>query len=137
VALSILLCGAGLVHLVAPGVYEDVVPHVLPGPAAGWTVVSGVAELACAGLVARRSTRRTGALLAAVLFVAVFPANIQMAVDWRHRSGLAPLVAYGRLPLQVLLVRWALRARGQCSWQPLPAAGTRPAFERTRPPTHP
>ena len=126
IALSALLTGAGLAHLLVPGVYEDIVPHVLPGPPLGWTVVSGIAELACGALVARRSTRRAGAILTAILFVAIFPANIQMAVDWRHRSGLAPFIAYGRLPLQVLLVAWALSVRRPASASPLRPAWRQP-----------
>ena len=114
-ALSALLTGAGMVHLVAPGVYEVVIPHALPGSRLGWTVLSGIAELGCATLVANRSTRRMGSTLTAILFVAVFPANVQMAVDWRHRSGLDPLIAYGRLPLQVPLVVWALHVRRTAS----------------------
>ncbi len=78
-------------------------------------VLSGIAELGCATLVANRSTRRMGSTLTAILFVAVFPANVQMAVDWRHRSGLDPLIAYGRLPLQVPLVVWALHVRRTAS----------------------
>ena len=53
--------------------------------------MSGAAELACAAAVANRRTRRVGATLAAVLFVVVFPANLQMAVGWalRVRRGAA------------------------------------------------
>jgi uncharacterized membrane protein len=52
-------------------------------------------------------------LLASLLFVAVFPANLQMAIDYQ-RAGkplTARLIAFGRLPLQVPLVLWALRVR--------------------------
>jgi uncharacterized membrane protein len=41
----------------------------------------------------------------------VFPANIQMAVDWRSRPVPEQLAAYGRLPLQIPLVLWALKVR--------------------------
>ena len=50
-----------------------------------------------------------GGLLAAGLFVAVFPGNIQMAWDWRDRSRSEQGAAYGRLPLQGPMVWWALR----------------------------
>lgn len=120
-ALSALLTGTGVAHLVVPGAYDEIVPRALPGSRLGWTLVSGVAELACAGLVANRSTRRTGGALAAVLFVVIFPGNVQMAVDWRDRDGLDPFIAYGRLPFQVLLVLWALHVRRTAStprWRP-------------------
>ena len=108
-ALAALLAAAGTTHFVAPGFYDSIVPPVLPGSARSWTLVSGAAELACAAAVATPRTRRVGATLAAVLFVVVFPANIQAALDAR---GTVPrLLAWGRLPLQVPLVLWALRVR--------------------------
>ena len=88
-------------------------PKALPGEPRTWTQLSGVAELVVALAVAIPRTRRLGGLLAALLFVAVFPANVQMAIDYqRHGKPLpARLVAFGRLPLQIPLVRLALRVR--------------------------
>lgn len=125
--LSALLAGTGTVHLVLPGLYENIVPHALPWSRWGWTAVSGVAELGCAGLLANRSTRRAGATLTAILFVVIFPGNIQMALDWRHRPGLDPFIAYGRLPLQVLLVLWALHVRRTASTPRCRPASRHPA----------
>jgi uncharacterized membrane protein len=107
------LVGAGVSHFVVPDFYDAIVPRPLPGPVRRWTELSGVAELACAAIVARKSTRRTGAALAAVLFVIVFPANVQMALDYRTRPPRDRGVAYGRLPLQLPLIAWALRVRYQ------------------------
>lgn len=104
-----LLGGAGVMHFVAPKVFDPIVPRVLPGPARTWTYVSGVAEVGCAALVAAPRTRGAGGLLAALLFVAVFPANLKMAWDWRKQSPGRRAVAYARVPLQVPLVLWALR----------------------------
>jgi uncharacterized membrane protein len=111
IGLTALLTFAGLTHFVNPGFYDPIVPHALPGRDRWWTWASGVAELGCAAAVASLRTRRAGALAAAVLFVAVFPANIQMAIDWRDRAVAERLLAYGRLPLQVPLVVWAWRVR--------------------------
>jgi uncharacterized membrane protein len=47
------------------------------------------------------------------LFVAVFPANIKMAIDWSHQGRLKTILGIARLPLQVPLVWWALRVRRQ------------------------
>jgi len=53
------------------------------------------------------------AYAAAGFFAAVFPANVKMAYDWRHRAAPLRAAAYGRLPLQVPLVLWARQvARG-------------------------
>lgn len=99
----------GLLHFAVPNPFDALIPNWLPGAARAWTYGSGVAELVTAGLIAAPATRRRGALVAAGLFVGVFPGNVQMAVDWADRSILEQAVAYGRLPLQLPLIVWALR----------------------------
>jgi uncharacterized membrane protein len=91
--------------------FDVIVPRVLPGRARNYTYASGAAEQAIAGLVAHPKTRLPGSSLAALLFVAVFPANVQMALDWSKKSLLQRAIAYGRLPLQIPLVLWALKVR--------------------------
>ena len=107
--LSALLGTTGVMHFVRPAFFDEIVPHRLPFSPRAWTYVSGIAELACAAAVARPATRKVGGLASAFVFVAVFPANIQMAVDWRARPARDRAAAYGRLPLQLPLVLWALR----------------------------
>ncbi len=105
-----LLGSAGVLHLARPGFFEPLVPRLLGAPRA-WIYVSGVAELVCAVALAIPVTRRRGAFATAALFVAVFPGNVQMALAADGtKPGLAsnPVIAYGRLPLQVPLVLWAL-----------------------------
>jgi uncharacterized membrane protein len=98
----------GVLHGVAPQPFDMIVPPWLPGTARFWTYASGVAELAVGAAVAAPRTRRLGALAAAALFVAVFPANVQMAWDWRHRRPALRWAAALRLPLQAPLVGWAV-----------------------------
>ena len=88
-----------------PGPFRSIVPGFL-GAAAFWVAASGVAELLCAVGLAVRRTRRWAAWAALVLFVAVFPANITMAVHAAQGDG-SRAIAYARLPLQVPLVLWA------------------------------
>jgi len=109
--LAALLAVAGIAHFTRPKLFDVIVPRVLPGRSRNYTYASGAAELAISGLVANPGTRRLGGGLAALLFVAVFPANIQMAIDWRKASVVKRLIAYGRLPFQIPLVLWALRVR--------------------------
>lgn len=104
-----LLAVAGTAHLVRPRPFDAIVPKALPGSPRTWTQASGVAELALAAAVALPATRRAGALLTAGFFVAVFPANVKMAYDWRHHPAPLKAAAYGRLPVQVPLVAWAVR----------------------------
>ena len=98
---------AGAAHFVVPRAYEALIPSVLGSPRA-WVYGSGVAELVCAAGLAAPATRRVAGWATAALFVAVFPGNVTMAVDATGRDPLFRAVAYGRLPLQVPLVWWAV-----------------------------
>ena len=109
-ALAIFLTTAGVSHFVIPEQYDAIVPRSLPGKPRGYTYVSGLAELGIAAAVANPRTRRLGGLAAALLFVAVLPANVQMALDWRRRPLPLRAAAWARLPLQIPLVMWAIRA---------------------------
>lgn len=101
----------GVLHFAVPSQFDAIVPEQLPGTPRFWTHVSGVAELGIGAAVAIPRTRRLGGLAAALLFVAVFPANVKMAIDHSTRSLPERAIAYGRLPLQIPLVLWALRVR--------------------------
>lgn len=105
--LAALLAGAGTTHLVTPEPYDAIVPAFLPAPRA-ITYGSGALEILLAVAVAVPRTRRAGATAAAALFVVVFPANVQMALD---PGQLPRWVAVARLPVQVPLVLWALQVR--------------------------
>ena len=127
-ALAALLTTTGVAHFIVPKQFDAIVPRALPGRPRTWTYLSGAAELATAAAVASPNTRRLGGLAAAGLFLAVFPANIKMAYDWRTRPPPQRAAALGRLPLQVPLVWWGLRvARGRANahdhFPPPPRAG--------------
>ncbi len=113
--LCLLVGGSGVLHFVVPGPYRRIVPAPLRAHAATVVAASGACELACVALLALPRTRRLGATTTAALLVAVFPANIQMALDSLQTntpfaSGIIALT-WLRLPLQVPLIRWALRFR--------------------------
>ncbi|MBP0456938.1 DoxX family protein [Streptomyces montanisoli] len=105
-----LLGSAGVLHFARPLPFDTTVPRLLPGSARTWTYVSGAVELGLAAAVAAPRTRRAASLAAAGFFVAVLPANVQMAVDWRDKPAAMRAAAYARLPLQAPLVAWAIRA---------------------------
>jgi uncharacterized membrane protein len=102
-----LLATAGVAHFAQPHPFDAIVPRSLPGTPRAWTYASGVAELALAAGLAVPRTRRAAALTAAAFFAGVFPANVKMAWDWRHRPAPLKAAALGRLPVQVPLVLWA------------------------------
>lgn len=105
------LAVAGIAHFVVPDGFDEIVPRALPGSRRFWTWMSGAAEIGVAVGVARPATRRVSALAAALLFVLVLPANVQMAIDWRSRPRPEFAASLARLPLQIPLVWWAWRVR--------------------------
>jgi uncharacterized membrane protein len=106
---------AGLMHFVAPKVYEQVVPPGFPRPRA-LVYLSGVAEVVLGVGVTIERTRRMSAWGIITLLVAVFPANVYMAVaDDLNLEGVPEqfedppdAALWVRLPFQAVLAAWAL-----------------------------
>jgi len=108
--LAVLFGVLGTLHFVKPEPFERIVPRALPRKKE-LVYASGVAELACAAGLLHPRTRRVAGLASAGLLVVVFPANVQMAADLRRQgSRPAQTIAWARLPLQIPLIRWALKA---------------------------
>lgn len=107
-------CFAGAMHFVVPRSYEAMMPPFLPRHRDA-VVVSGLAEIAGGlAVIPRRSRRPAGRWLLAVL-IAVFPANVHMALNPEQVRGLdldrIPRWAlWARLPLQPLAMLWVWRA---------------------------
>ena len=117
-ALAALLAASGTLHLVRPQVFETIVPRQLPA-ARGLVYASGVAELVCAAGLLHPRTRKAAGWASAALLVAVFPANLQMAVTEGKRASRGTgsrgkkVATLARLPLQIPLIRTALKATGR------------------------
>jgi uncharacterized membrane protein len=97
---------AGINHFISPKIYLGMMPPWLPAPELA-NVVSGAAEIAGGlGLLSRRFRRTAGWGLIALL-VAVFPANLHVALQG-HMPGLnvSPLILWLRLPFQPGLIAW-------------------------------
>ncbi len=101
---------SGVVHLMRPETFEALMPPWL-GPPTPWILASGVVELACAaGLLTRRGWAPRAA---AVTLAVIWMGNIYYAVDVSSQPNTSPVVqavAWLRVPLQVPLIRWALRS---------------------------
>ena len=97
---------AGINHFIMPRAYESIVPDALPYER-GLVYLSGVAEIVGAlGTMHPRTRKPAGIFLIATL-VAVFPANVFMAMNAERYDvpgGQAALIA--RLPLQALFIYW-------------------------------
>ncbi len=105
-----IFAASGVLHLSRPQVYEPLMPAFVP---AHREVIlgSGVAELLCAAGLLHPRTRSSAGWASAALLVAVYPGNLKMAADAaRSRSTRFKAIAFGRLPLQLPMIRAALRA---------------------------
>jgi len=111
-ALAATFATSGGVHLVRPQSFASVMPRAIPSQHhTNLIYASGVAELICAIGLVRRT--RWGALASVALLIAIFPANVQMALDSGSGQGPADnrVLAWGRLPLQAAMMWAALGAR--------------------------
>jgi uncharacterized membrane protein len=123
------LCGllyvvAGVNHFVNTDFYVSIMPPYLPWHLA-LVYVSGVAEVVLgAGLLVLRWSR-VAAWGVIALLVAVFPANVHMALNPELFAWANPVGLLIRLPIQGLLVAWAY-------WHTRPDRGT-PAAATHRP----
>ena len=104
---------AGVLHFIVPELYVQIIPPFFPAPLV-LVYLSGLAEIAVGiGLLIPR-TRQPAAWATVVLLVAIFPANIYMATHGVVIDGMpgggdpSELVRWGRLPMQGLLILWAL-----------------------------
>jgi len=103
-----LLTVSGVLHFVRPAPFISIVPRRLPYKAE-LVAISGACELVCAALLAHPAGRRLGGPAAALLFAAVFPANVSMALRSGGHPGWYRVALWARLPLQIPLVLWSLR----------------------------
>jgi uncharacterized membrane protein len=108
--LAALFAVSGVLHFLMPGPYEQIVPRRLPRRR-DLVYASGAAELVCAAGLVHASTRRHAGWASMALLLAVYPANLQMAVDARRtRSRVYRAGTLVRLPLQLPMLWTALRA---------------------------
>lgn len=107
---GVIMILAGINHFVSPDPYLKMMPEALPWHLA-LVDISGVAEILCGAGLMIEQTRRFAAWSLIALLVAVFPANINMAVNHLPLgdSALPSWALWGRLPLQALLIYWAYR----------------------------
>ena len=97
---------AGIFHFLRPGPYIRIMPPWMPFPAA-LVLISGICEILFALLLLPVATRHAGAWLLILMLIAIFPANIQMALNYWQKQSPYLWVAIARLPLQAVLIWWA------------------------------
>ena len=119
IAAGIVFAGAGVAHFARPDFFEAIVPDWFPRAALA-NRASGAAELLLGIGMFNAATRKISALGLVVLTIAVFPANIDAAVnkvepklvDGRFTRSVGTATGpanWARLPVQLPLLWWLWR----------------------------
>jgi len=114
-ALAGVMVSIGVLHFTHTASFASIVPDYLPWHT-GLVIVSGIMEIALGLALLWEQTRTWAAYGLVALFFAVFPANINMALHPDRPiadvpSALQPseTALWLRLPLQLVLIFWALQ----------------------------
>ena len=99
---------AGSLHFLRPKPYVAIVPDALPRKRA-MVFASGVAELAGGAGVLMPGTRRLAGWWLIATLLAIFPANVNMAVNAERFRVVPEPLLWARLPLQGLVIQWVWR----------------------------
>ncbi|MBW4653183.1 MAG: DoxX family protein [Kaiparowitsia implicata GSE-PSE-MK54-09C] len=106
--LALFFIAAGINHFVNPEFYVRIMPPYLP-----WHLplvyLSGAAEIGLGALLLIPQYRAIAAWGLIALLIAVFPANLHMALNPELFPTISPVVLWLRLPLQGVLIAWAYR----------------------------
>ena len=113
--LAALMVGVGVLHFTHAQTFASIVPRYLPAPL--WLVwISGACEIGLGLALLHDASRRWAAYGLVALYIAVFPANVNMALHPDLPVAGVPsdavpsaLALWLRLPLQLVLIAWALR----------------------------
>lgn len=103
---------AGAWHFINPGPYLSIMPPWLPMHSL-LVSISGIIEIVLGILLLIQGTRRIAAWGLILLLVAVFPANVQMMINYKVAHNPHYWLSVLRLPLQPLLIWWAYQYTGK------------------------
>ena len=104
--MGMLYTGAGIYHFIRPQFYKKIMPPWLPCHLP-LIYASGFFEIILGTLLFFEPTKIIAAWGIIALLIAVFPANIQMMLNFKYRRNPYTWVAILRLPLQLVLIWWA------------------------------
>lgn len=105
--LALIFVVAGVMHFRAAPTYQKIMPPYLPFPLM-LVYLSGIAEIVGGLGLLPRPTRKLAGWGLIALLVAVFPANVQMAVEGTQQVGIdvPRWVWWARLPFQAVFLAW-------------------------------
>lgn len=105
ILLAVAFVAAGIGHFIIPDVYVAMMPDYLPWHLA-LVYLSGVAEIAGGVGVLIPQVRRLAGWGLIALLLAVFPANVHLALHPESWPDVSPTALWIRLPFQILFIAW-------------------------------
>ncbi len=103
--MGLFFMGAGVMHFVRPSFYFKIMPPWMPFPFEV-VLLSGFFEILLGLMALFEKTRCLAGWGLIALLLAVFPANLQMALHPELFSTVPPPVLWLRLPFQGILIFW-------------------------------
>ena len=101
--MSLFYISVGIDHFLRPEWYVRIVPPVFPFKIE-LVYLSGIFEIALGALLLFPSKRYVAGLGLILLLIAVYPANIYLALTNGAAMDTTPLIAWGRLPFQFVFI---------------------------------
>ncbi len=112
IVFALIFIAAGIGHLVQPKFFGDIMPVYIP-----WTLIlpivylTGILEIVFGAMLLFPQTSSIAAWGLMALLIAVFPANINLALNPGLTPGFPSWLHWLRLPLQPVLIWWAYQYR--------------------------
>jgi uncharacterized membrane protein len=106
ILLTLFFVAAGINHFLAPDFYLKMMPPYLPWHAA-LNYLSGAFEIILGLMLLLPRLSRLAAWGIIALLIAVFPANLHIALNPELFPDVKPVVFWIRLPFQALFIAWA------------------------------
>ncbi len=104
--LALVFILAGINHFRDPEFYLRIMPPALPWPSA-LHLAAGFFEIVLGVMLLIEKYQRLAAWGLIALLIAVYPANIYMAMNPQQFPEFTPTALWVRLPIQFVLIAWA------------------------------
>ena len=106
IIMTLFYIGAGINHFINPDWFVRIVPPILPFKIT-IVYISGIFEVILGSLLIFPKTRFIAGWGLILLLLAVYPANIYVALTNGKAMDTTPIIAWGRLPFQFALIALA------------------------------
>ena len=110
IVFALIFIAAGIGHFLNPGLFIKIMPSPIPYKPE-IVAISGILEIVFGTMLLSPITSSLGAWGLMALLVAVFPANINLALNPGLTPGFPGWLHWLRLPLQPVLIWWAYQYR--------------------------